>query len=218
MFAFTTICAQTFVIAYSAQALERKRQEDVNELEERLWAALDRLQSNLRIVFEPNSRPHFVQVYGDVKQIRVAGISPSPLVDAELIANEVRLIEVELVGINEEPEPRFEEQVHSKLYLRPMHDRNTNGTRRVKMRANELEYWDLLSVSENGEVFLNHIASIQGRRLAPGRHEFELVLSGGERPSATQIVSLVVSDRDVSEITLRDGRLNRPAGQCLSDG
>lgn len=212
MFAFTTICAQAFVISYSALALERKHQEDVNELEERLWAALDRLQPNLRIVFDPNSSPHFVQDYGEVKQIRVAGISSSPLVDAELIANQVRLVEVELVGIDEEPEPPFVEQVHSKLYLRPMHDRNAEGTRRVKMRANELEYWDFLSVSESGEVFLNHIESVQGRRLAPGVHEFELVLSGGERPSVTQIVSLVVSDHDVTEIALRDGRLNRPAG------
>jgi hypothetical protein len=75
------------------------------------------------------------------------------------------------------------------------------------MRANEFEYWDLLSVSENGEGFLNHIESIQGQRLVPGMHEFDLVLSGGERPSATQIVSLVVSDDGISEIALCDGRL-----------
>jgi len=214
MFAFTTICVQAFIISYSAQALERRRQEDVNELEERLWVALDRLQPDLRIIFDPNFSPHFVQDYDGVKQIRVAGISTLPLSDAELTANEVRLVEVELVGIDEEPEPPFVERVHSKLYLRPMHDRNAQGTRRVKMRANEFEYWDLLSVSENGEVFLNHIESIQGRRLAPGMHEFELVLSGGERPSATQIVSLVVSDDGISEIALCDGRL-RDRGQAL---
>jgi len=182
-FAATTILAEAFVIHYSGIAYERTQQEKVNELEERMWLLLDRLHPNLVLDYEPARGHPFIDTYNngsryEVTQYRITITSPIALDDAELVANRVRTASGE---------------VHSNLHLRPMHDRRREGTKRVRLKAQKPEAWDVISTSQTG-VHLNHIAPVGAIDFRDGVHEFELMATGGDRPPATKIARLEVNE------------------------
>ena len=86
-----------------------------------------------------------------------------------------------------------------------MHDRNRDGTKRVALKADKEDYWDLVSTHITG-VLLNCIGPFE-QILRPGDYEFELMASGGDRPVATKIVKLRVHKDNTISLEVRDGRL-----------
>lgn len=140
---------------------------------------------------------HYIQEYANgVKQYRVAAVSTVAMNDAELVANYAVLSDG-ILNVR-----------HSRLHMRPMHDRNERGTRRVIMKPFEYEFWDIVSEG-SGHVWLSHIEAIGESWLAPGKHEIELRITGGQKPAASGIVKIVVSpDNKVAEFSVTPGRLS----------
>ena len=68
--------------------------------------------------------------------------------------------------------------LHSNLHLRPMHDRNERGTKRVRLSASKMEYWDVVS-QDSESVYLTHIEPIGIAPFPIGKYEFELMARVG---------------------------------------
>jgi hypothetical protein len=120
-------------------------EEGVKRLEASKLELEERFLPELTIVHLENGE-HFFQDYNGVKQFRVAAVSTASMNDAEMVANFVVLTDGVL------------NLRYSRLHMRPMHDRNERGTRRVIMKPFEYEYWDVIS-EDSGHVWLNHIRS-----------------------------------------------------------
>ena len=89
--------------------------------------------SNLQIDYRPKEDGAFVQRGGGLTQYRVSVKSPVALRDAELTVSKLKLAHLETPLFN--------------LHLRPMHDRDQeSGTKRVIMRPEKEEFWDLITV------------------------------------------------------------------------
>ena len=126
-----------------------------------------------------------------VIQYRVTVTSPSSLDDVELVANRVTAGGV----------------THSNLHLRPMHDRRSEGTKRVRVKAQKPEAWDVISVDKDA-VYLNHIEPIGILIFEPDVYEFELMATGGDKPPSTKVAHLEVGERGAIKFGIRDGRLS----------
>jgi hypothetical protein len=177
---FSATLGEAFVIHYLSLAKDRLRIEEVNALDETVWQLLDRLHPNLQIDYEPVTGHPFIDTYnnGTVVQHRVTITSPNALNDVELVANKVRTASGE---------------IHSNLHLRPMHDRRPEGTKRVRLKAEKPEAWDVICIADDA-VLLNHIAPVGVVEFGPGIHEFELMATGGDRPPKTKTVRLEVKE------------------------
>lgn len=107
---------------------------------------ITKLEKELRIFTEPSLfidyRPKegepFVQDSDGVTQYRISIRSPVPTTDVELVANRVKTGNYE--GL-------------SNLHLRPMHDRNSEGTKRIAVKADKEAWWDLVSIHPEGGLF-----------------------------------------------------------------
>jgi len=149
--------------------------------------------SNLRLVYEPEEGHPFVQSYpGGPTVYRIGVISDREVERATLVANEVTLDGV----------------LHSNVHLRPMHDRDERGTKRVRLSASKMEYWDIVSQDAQG-VYLTHIEPIGITAFGIGMNKFELMASSGDAPPVTKIVTMEVGkDNTVSSFRIRDGRIS----------
>jgi hypothetical protein len=174
----------------------------VGEKRARIVALEEQLQPNLLIDYRPEENEPFVQVEPHNTQYRVGVKSPAPISNAELVANHLKVGELPAL-IN--------------IHLRPMHERDPiNGTKRVALKTDKEEYWDLISTQPapphpRGVVYLNCLPSFAGGSLEipPGDYEFELMATGGERPPQTKIVTLKVDNNyAVTCLDIRAGRLS----------
>jgi hypothetical protein len=88
------------------------------------------------------------------------------------------------------------------LHLRPMHDRDPRGTKRVNLQPFKEKHWDVISEEfspSRQRVILNCLLPAGGIELPFGNYEFELMISGGKNPPATKTAVITVfKDRNVS--------------------
>lgn len=148
-------------------------------------------EPNLVIEYRPEEGEPFVQQFNDITQYRISVRSPVPIPDAELQVNHIKIGDAPAL---------------SKLHLRPMHDRNPNGTKRVALKSDKEDHWDLISAHISG-VRLTCIGSFE-QILPPGDYVFELMASGGDRPPITKIVKLQVHKDNTVTLTVHDGQLS----------
>jgi hypothetical protein len=190
MFLATTVLAQMFVINFSGKAYDR-----------RIAALEERMRPNLLIGYRPEENEPFVQFDEHWTQYRVGVKSPVPIPNVELVVNHLKVGRLPVLF---------------NIHLRPMHERDhVSGTKRVAVKTDKEEYWDLISVQSapphpRGVVYLNCLPSFAGGSLeiTPGDYEFELMATGGERPPQTKIVSFKVDNNyTVARLYIRDGRL-----------
>lgn len=187
---------------HSPSVLYQAAVAQVGEKRARIAVLEEQLRPNLLIDYRPEENEPFVQVEPHNTQYRVGIKSPAIISNAELVVNHLKVGEWPAL-IN--------------IHLRPMHDRDrSSGTKRVALKANKEEYWDLISSvpappHPRGVVYLNCLPSFAGGslELRPGDYEFELMATGGERPPKTKIVTLKVDDNyAVTQLDIRDGRLS----------
>jgi hypothetical protein len=190
---------------FEAQATDLKEQntvlqERVELLEASNQELQERLRPNLSIIHGGEVAPYVQCFDSGVKQYRVGIVSPVPVTDAELVANEIRIRD------------RFE----SGLHLRERHDRSE--ARRVALKPHKEAFMDVVSVHplSNGtiDVLLNHTTRVEQIRFPKGHYEFELMISGGLNPPATKIAYLEVSEKYII-FKLRDGRLTTPRTKTI---
>lgn len=159
---------------------------------ERLQDLEKRLEPRFSIRFEPYTYP-FMQYFKrrEITQYRVCVKSPVAVRDAELVVNRVRLNGTQ----------------YNDVHLRPMHDRQEGGTKRVKLSPFKEAAWDVVSEHSPGGVVLNCIAALGWMVFEDGEHEFELMVTGGDSLPATKVVKMLIRDRQIVSFELNDGRL-----------
>jgi hypothetical protein len=151
-----------------------------------------RFEPYLTFMFEGNKEPYkqFFQA-SNLTQSRVCVRSPVSVSDVELVANRV-----EIDGVT-----------HDGIHLRPRHDRNERGTKRVALKPFKEDAWDVVTDHHPG-VVLSSIAALGVMSFSDGAYEFELMVTGGDSFPATKIVKLQVLNSSVVSFDVRNGRLS----------
>lgn len=172
--------------------IKGKTKEEIDGLRKTVARLEGRFEPQLTILFEQNKAPYKELYQNDTWQFRVGIISPNPISNAELIVNKLYVD-----GVH-----------HDGIHLRPRHDRNERGTKRVALTAFKPEFWDVVSTPHWG-IMLSNIPPLGDIRFMPGNYEFELMASGGDSPPTTAIVNMEInSEYEISRFEVRDGRLS----------
>lgn len=168
-------------------------EHDLGQTAQRLEVLQKRFESSLTMTFEPEKeacKQFFPR--REITQYRVCITSPVALKDAELVANKVTI-----GGLT-----------HDGLHLRPRHDREERGTKRVILKPFKPEAWDVISEHSPHGVALTCIKALGLMPFDDGLHEFELMATGGDSFPATKIVNMEVRDGRLVRFDVNDGRLS----------
>jgi hypothetical protein len=90
--------------------------------------------------------------------------------------------------------------------LRPRHERDERGTKRVALKPFRSDAWDVVADHHPG-VALTPIRSLGPMVFSDGVHEFELMVMGGNSFPATKLVKMEVCESRVKSFDVQDGRL-----------
>jgi hypothetical protein len=168
-------------------------EHDLGQTAQRLEVLQKRFEPSLTMTFEPEKeacKQFFPR--REVTQYRVCITSPVALKDAELVANKVTIGSL----------------THDGLHLRPRHDRQEQGTKRVALKPFKTEAWDVVSDHSPHGVALTCIKALGLMPFDDGLHEFELMATGGDSFPATKIVNMEVRDGRLVRFDVNDGRLS----------